>query len=241
MMNMVQACGVVAQQRGDNSILVATMGAMFVFDRIEGGNGAASGVPLVGGTAGLVIGLGVAKLKTLLPGGSPPGGATGGSRISSVPLMGGAAGLGLGLALAQPQRRVVIVDGDASLLMELGSLVTVAQAAPRNLLHAVIRNGTQFTGLANLQSPAAGFSFAEAARNAGYRHAERIDDGAQWAERFPALLAMEGPVFVELGVDPLPQRAGEGFAQTEMPDEQFERMGREALAMQRRLLATEAA
>lgn len=72
MMNMVQACGVVAQQRGDNSILVATMGAMFVFDRIEGGNGAASGVPLVGGTAGLVIGLGVAKLKTLLPGGSPP-------------------------------------------------------------------------------------------------------------------------------------------------------------------------
>lgn len=155
--------------------------------------------------------------------------------------MGGAAGLGLGLALAQPQRRVVIVDGDASLLMELGSLVTVAQAAPRNLLHAVIRNGTQFTGLANLQSPAAGFSFAEAARNAGYRHAERIDDGAQWAERFPALLAMEGPVFVELGVDPLPQRAGEGFAQTEMPDEQFERMGREALAMQRRLLAAEAA
>jgi len=241
MMNMVQACGVVAQQRGDNSILVATMGAMFVFDRIEGGNGAASGVPLVGGTAGLVIGLGVAKLKTLLPGGSPPGGATGGSRISSVPLMGGAAGLGLGLALAQPQRRVVIVDGDASLLMELGSLVTVAQAAPRNLLHAVIRNGTQFTGLANLQSPAAGFSFAEAARNAGYRHAERIDDGAQWAERFPALLAMGGPVFVELGVDPLPQRAGEGFAQTEMPDEQFERMGREALAMQRRLLAAEAA
>lgn len=241
MMNMVQACGVVAQQRGDNSILVATMGAMFVFDRIEGGNGAASGVPLVGGTAGLVIGLGVAKLKTLLPGGSPPGGAAGGSRISSVPLMGGAAGLGLGLALAQPQRRVVIVDGDASLLMELGSLVTVAQAAPRNLLHAVIRNGTQFTGLANLQSPAAGFSFAEAARNAGYRHAERIDDGAQWAERFPALLAMEGPVFVELGVDPLPQRAGEGFAQTEMPDEQFERMGREALAMQRRLLAAEAA
>ena len=240
MMNMVQACGVVAQQRGEDSILVATMGAMFVFDRIEGGNGAATGVPLVGGTAGLVIGLGVAKLKALLPGGGATGaGAAGGSRISSVPLMGGAAGLGLGLALAQPHRRVVVVDGDASLLMELGSLVTVAQAAPRNLLHAVIRNGTQFTGLANLVSPAAGFSFAEAARNAGYRHAERIDDGAQWAQRFPALLAMEGPVFVELGVDPLPQRAGEGFAQTEMPDEQFERMGREALAMQRRLLATE--
>jgi len=105
----------------------------------------------------------------------------------------------------------------------------------------VTRLPSSISRRANLQSPAAGFSFAEAARNAGYRHAERIDDGAQWAERFPALLAMGGPVFVELGVDPLPQRAGEGFAQTEMPDEQFERMGREALAMQRRLLAAEAA
>jgi phosphonopyruvate decarboxylase len=241
MMNMVQACGVVAQQRGEGSILVATMGAMFVFDRIEGGDGTAGGVPLVGGTAGLVIGLGVAKLKSLLPGAA--GGAAGGrgSRISSVPLMGGAAGLGLGLALAQPRRKVVVVDGDASLLMELGGLVTVAQAAPRHLLHAVVCNGTQFTGLANLASPAAGFSFAQAARNAGYAHAERIDDGAQWARRFPELLEMDGPVFVELGVDPLPQRAGPGFEQSEMPDLQFERMGQEALALQRWLAAQEAA
>jgi phosphonopyruvate decarboxylase len=237
MMNMVQACGVVAQQRGEGSILVATMGAMFVFDRIEGGDGAASGVPLVGGKTGLVIGLGVARLKALLPGGAA--GPVRRSRLSSVPLMGGAAGLGLGLALAQPQRRVVVVDGDASLLMELGSLVTVAQAAPRNLLHAVVCNGTQFTGLANLASPAAGFNFAQAARNAGYRHAERIDDGAQWARRFPELLAMEGPVFVELGVESLPQRAGEGFEQTEMPDLQFERMGLEAQAMQSWLAAQE--
>lgn len=244
-MNMVQACGVVAQQRGDSSILVATMGAMFVFDRIEGGDGSAAGVPLVGGKAGLVIGLGVAKLKSLMPRHptprSPDGAVAGRSpsRMSSVPLMGGAAGLGLGLALAQPERRVVVVDGDASLLMELGGLVTVAQAAPRNLLHVVIRNGTQFTGLANLSSPAAGFSFAEAARNAGYRHTERFDNGAQWAGRFAQLLAMEGPVFAELEVDPLPARAGDGFQQTEMPDEQFERMGREAWILQGWLAAQE--
>lgn len=238
MMNMVQACGVVAQQRGGDSILVATMGAMFVFDRIEGADGAATGVPLVAGKTGLVIGLGVAKLKSLLASSGP---ASRSSRVSSVPLMGGAAGLGLGLALAQPDRPVIVVDGDASLLMELGGLVTVAQARPRRFLHAVVCNGTQFTGLANLASPAAGFSFADAALNAGYRHAERIEDGAQWAQRFPALLAMEGPVFVELAVDPLPRRAGEGFEQAEMPDEQFERMGREALALQRWLASPDPA
>ena len=47
--------------------------------------------------------------------------------------MGGAAALGLGLALAQPDRRVLVVDGDGSLLMQLGTLASVAGAAPANL------------------------------------------------------------------------------------------------------------
>jgi hypothetical protein len=233
MMNMVQACGVVAKQRGEGSLLVATMGAMFVFDMIEGEQGNAAGVPLVGGKAGLVIGLGVAKLKAAMGGkASAEPSALKASRMSSVPLMGGAAGLGLGLALAQPHRKVIVVDGDASLLLELSGLVTLATAAPANLLHVVIRNGTQFTGLANLDAPARSFSFAEAARNAGYRHTETIADGASWAERFPQLLAMPGPVFVELQVEPVPQRTKDGFEQTEMPDKQFLRMGQEALAVQ---------
>jgi len=198
MMNMLQACGVVAQQRPADSILVATMGAMFVFDRIDAA-------------------------------GAPPKVA---SRLSSVPLMGGAAGLGLGLALAQPQRRVIVVDGDASLLMELGSLNSVAAQAPKNLLHVVIHNGTQFTGLANIASPVRGFSFAQAARNAGYRQAETFDQPAAWAERFAALLALDGPGFVELMVEPMPAQTGPGFEPAEMPDLQFERMGREARALQ---------
>ncbi|MCX7232919.1 MAG: hypothetical protein NTY26_05575 [Burkholderiales bacterium] len=84
MMNLIQACSVVAQQRPIDSLLVATMGAMFAFDRIE--------LEAAGGDASQ----------------RPPG------RISSVPLMGGAAGLGLGLSLAMPERAVVVVDGDAS-------------------------------------------------------------------------------------------------------------------------------
>jgi len=55
-MNFVQAVGVVAKGKGD-AIVVATMGAMFIFDRIEGADGHASGVPMVSGTAGLVLGL----------------------------------------------------------------------------------------------------------------------------------------------------------------------------------------
>src|SRR3989442_6002355 len=55
--------------------------------------------------------------------------------VGCVGFMGGASSLGLGLALARPDRRVLVFDGDGSLLMQLGSLSTVAGAAPRHLLH----------------------------------------------------------------------------------------------------------
>src|SRR5690554_5849197 len=47
--------------------------------------------------------------------------------------MGFASSVGLGVALAQPNRRVWVIDGDGSLLMNLGTLVTIADQAPANL------------------------------------------------------------------------------------------------------------
>src|SRR6184192_3407965 len=54
--------------------------------------------------------------------------------------MGLASSIGLGLALAQPRRTVVVLDGDGSLLMNLGSLTTLARYAPPNLTHLVFDN-----------------------------------------------------------------------------------------------------
>ena len=56
--------------------------------------------------------------------------------------MGLASSHGLGLALAQPSRRVIVLDGDGSLLMNLGTLVTIGKVAPQNLCHLVFQNGT---------------------------------------------------------------------------------------------------
>ena len=208
MMNLFEACNAIALARPANSALVSTMGAMHGFDRHANEANLAADDPARA------------------------------SRLSSVPLMGGAAGLGLGLAMAHPDRNVIVVDGDASLLLELSGLVTVAMRQPKHYLHVVIKNGTQFTGLANLQAPHGQFNFAGAAANAGYGHVETISDLGQWQARLPALLAMTGPVFVELLVEPLPQRAGTGFVQEQMPDLQFERMGKEALALSRFLGAS---
>ena len=55
--------------------------------------------------------------------------------------MGHATSVGLGLVIAQPDRRVIVLSGDGSLLMNLGSLVTVSAESPRNLVVVVFVTG----------------------------------------------------------------------------------------------------
>src|SRR5690349_12765829 len=54
--------------------------------------------------------------------------------------MGLASSMGLGIALAKPDRQVIVLDGDGSILMNLGGLTTLARYRPRNLLHVVFDN-----------------------------------------------------------------------------------------------------
>ena len=61
--------------------------------------------------------------------------------------MGLAVPIALGVAIAQPQRRVIALEGDGSILMQLGSLATVAARAQKNLAIVIMDNGTyQITG-----------------------------------------------------------------------------------------------
>jgi sulfopyruvate decarboxylase subunit beta len=54
--------------------------------------------------------------------------------------MGLASSLGLGIALSRPELRVIVFDGDGSLLMNLGGLTTMARYRPKNLVHVVFDN-----------------------------------------------------------------------------------------------------
>ena len=118
----------------------------------------------------------------------------------AVGAMGQASSHGLGLALANPERRVFVFDGDGSLLMNLGSLVTIAGAAPSNLHHFVFANGTyEVNGEQPLPAPV---DFAGMARAAGYRHDARFDDLAGFQAALPALLANCGPQMVALDIVP---------------------------------------
>jgi sulfopyruvate decarboxylase subunit beta len=81
--------------------------------------------------------------------------------------MGLASSLGLGLALCASQRRVVVLDGDGSVLMNLGGLTTLARYAPRNLIHVIFDNESLFSTGGFPTATRTGADLAGIARAAG--------------------------------------------------------------------------
>ncbi len=116
---------------------------------------------------------------------------------------------GLGVALAQPTRRVVACCGDGSLLMNLGSLVTIANAAPPNFTLLVFDNGVyEVTGGQSTPASTAkrlmgrSINLASLAEECGFRHTERITTLDKWRSRADILLNLLGPVCAVLDVAP---------------------------------------
>ncbi|HKY74787.1 MAG TPA: thiamine pyrophosphate-dependent enzyme [Acidimicrobiia bacterium] len=89
--------------------------------------------------------------------------------------MGLASSLGLGVALAQPQRPVVVVDGDGSVLMNLGTFVTLARHGPPNLSHVVFDNGAYVSSGGTPTPTADGVDLAAVARDSGIAGARTVD------------------------------------------------------------------
>jgi len=125
--------------------------------------------------------------------------------------MGQATSLGLGIALAQPERRVVVCNGDGSMLMNLGSLVTITAQAPENLVVIVFDNGVyEITG--SQPTPAApplrrdaasAVDFGALASACGFRQVRAFSDISDWRQSVADLIDWPGPVFVHLLVEPV--------------------------------------
>ncbi len=120
----------------------------------------------------------------------------------SVGAMGQASSHALGLALGRPDKRVIVFDGDGSLLINLGSLVTIAEAAPPNLHHFLFANGTYEVNGAHPIPGCGKTNFSAIARAAGYRTSKRYDALPSFSADLPGLLDERGPIFAELKVEP---------------------------------------
>ena len=58
--------------------------------------------------------------------------------------MGLASSIALGVALKKPRKKIFVFDGDGNILMNLGSLVTIGSISPKNLVHLVFDNSSEF-------------------------------------------------------------------------------------------------
>ena len=118
--------------------------------------------------------------------------------------MGHATSQALGIALAQPERRVIVCNGDGSMLMSLGSLVTIAAEAPPNLTVIIMDNGIyEVTGGQPVPRRP---DFAALAKASGIPNVFRFDKASDWSAVTEKLLGVNGTTVIVLEIEPAPDR-----------------------------------
>jgi sulfopyruvate decarboxylase subunit beta len=124
--------------------------------------------------------------------------------------MGHATSVGLGLALAQPDRRVIVLSGDGSLLMNLGSLVTISAESPANLVIVVFVNRVYEVTGAQVTPGAKGVpvDYAAFARASGIKSVFRWSSVDDWRSGIGSALGADGPTLVVVDVAPVPGAVG---------------------------------
>jgi len=122
------------------------------------------------------------------------------SRFYMIGSMGLASSIGLGLALVQPARTVVVFDGDGNVLMNMGTLGSVAAAAPGNFYHVVFDNAAHgSTG--DQRTISDRVPLDAVARAAGYRSVVRVHDARALADALTAFFTRPAPAMLVVDVE----------------------------------------
>jgi sulfopyruvate decarboxylase subunit beta len=121
--------------------------------------------------------------------------------------MGQCSSIGLGIAIARPDVRVICLDGDGSLLMNLGSLCTIATEAPKNYALVVWDNEVHQTTGGQPTATSVRSSLAAIARGAGIEHAFEARTEAELTQAYDRILSKDGPFVLVVKVA---QGASEG-------------------------------
>ena len=108
----------------------------------------------------------------------------------------------LGVALARPEEKVFLFDGDGSLLMNLGALVTIANKAPKNLYHFVMDNGVYATTGGQEVPGAETTDYANMGLSAGYAHSYSFDNLEDFVTQVEQILDEDGPTLIAVKTVP---------------------------------------
>jgi sulfopyruvate decarboxylase subunit beta len=136
-------------------------------------------------------------------------------RTAMIGQMGDVVGLAVGLSLALPHRRVICIDGDGSLLMELGQLILLGQQSPANLIVFVVDNRIYETTGAQPTATAARADLAVIARGAGVPHTADVRTMSELEEELENAFDGRNCRFINVrtkpGMSEAPPRQIDGF------------------------------
>lgn len=113
--------------------------------------------------------------------------------------MGLAPAIALGLVIAHPERRVVIYDGDGSVLMSMGQLGMIGSVKPKNLVHIVFDNEV-YGSTGGQPTLSKSVALEKVALASGYRIAEKVDWNQPLEPKLQKCLWEEGPSFLLIKV-----------------------------------------
>ena len=114
--------------------------------------------------------------------------------------MGKASSLALGLAISRPDKKIIVLDGDGSLLMNLGSLVTIGNQVPPNLLHIVFEDGVYFTTGGQPLPGSHIVDFVAIAKAAGITNSIGFNDLEDFSSELPILIGNSVSTFVNIKI-----------------------------------------
>lgn len=123
-----------------------------------------------------------------------------GNDFLTVGAMGHTASIALGLALARPDRRVICLDGDGSVIMHMGALGVIGRSGCPNLLHIVINNGAH-DSVGGQPTVGLEVDLVQIALACGYRQARRVETIDGIHDAFRGLGDAPGPAFLEVRVN----------------------------------------
>lgn len=109
--------------------------------------------------------------------------------------MGLASSIGLGVALNKPSRKVIILDGDGNLLMNLGSLPMIGFLQPKNLLHIVLDNEV-YASTGNQPTISNVIELEEIAKSAKYAYVKKVTTNEELRREVAHTLGNDGPSFL---------------------------------------------
>jgi len=113
--------------------------------------------------------------------------------------MGHTSSIALGVALGQPNRKVICIDGDGSVIMHMGAMAIIGDIAPKNLVHIILNNASH-ESVGGQRTVADKIDFKAIANASGYLEYVEAVDNKSLIEAWGKIVNKQGPILLEIKI-----------------------------------------